>query len=31
MLYRPTGDFTVTNTFTTNKFGEVGLARAPSR
>ena len=26
MLYRPTGDFTVTNTFTTNQFGEVGLA-----
>jgi len=26
MLYRPTGDYTVTNTFTTNQFGEVGLA-----
>ena len=26
MLYRPTGAFTVTNTFTTNQFGEVGLA-----
>ena len=26
MLYRPTGPFTVTNTFTTNQFGEVGLA-----
>jgi 5'-nucleotidase len=27
MLYRPTGDFTVTNTFSTNNFGEVGLAQ----
>ncbi|HST46692.1 ExeM/NucH family extracellular endonuclease [Jatrophihabitans sp.] len=26
MLYRPTGNYTVTNTFTTNQFGEVGLA-----
>ncbi|HEV2888199.1 MAG TPA: ExeM/NucH family extracellular endonuclease [Jatrophihabitans sp.] len=26
MLYRPTGAFTVTNTFSTNQFGEVGLA-----
>src|SRR4051812_8806410 len=26
MLYRPTGAYTVTNTFTTNQFGEVGLA-----
>jgi 5'-nucleotidase len=26
MLYRPTGSYTVTNTFTTNQFGEVGLA-----
>ena len=26
MLYRPTGAFTVTNTFTTNQYGEVGLA-----
>ncbi len=26
MLYRPTGDFTVTNTFGTNQYGEVGLA-----
>ncbi len=26
MTYRPTGDFTVTNTFSTNSFGEVGLA-----
>ncbi|MDZ5661811.1 ExeM/NucH family extracellular endonuclease [Nocardioides sp. S-58] len=27
MRYRPTGDFTVTNTFSTNNFGEVGLAQ----
>lgn len=27
MLYRPTGDFTVTETFATSNFGEVGLAR----
>jgi len=26
MKYRPTGDFTVSNTFSTNSFGEVGLA-----
>ncbi len=26
MLYQPFGDFTVTNTFATNRFGEVGLA-----
>src|SRR4051812_3423570 len=26
MLYRPTGNYTITNTFTTNQFGEVGLA-----
>ena len=26
MLVAPAGDFTVTNTFSTNKFGEVGLA-----
>jgi 5'-nucleotidase len=26
MLYRPSGDYTVTNTFQTNQFGEVGLA-----
>ncbi len=26
MLYRPSGAFTVTNTFTTNQYGEVGLA-----
>lgn len=26
MLYRPSGDYTVSNTFTTNQFGEVGLA-----
>ncbi len=26
MLFRPTGDYTVTNTFATNQFGEVGLA-----
>lgn len=26
MLFQPTGDYTVTNTFTTNQFGEVGLA-----
>ena len=26
MLYQPTGNFTVTNTFATNRFGEVGLA-----
>jgi 5'-nucleotidase len=26
MRYRPTGGFTVTNTFSTNTFGEVGLA-----
>lgn len=26
MRYRPTGAFTVSNTFTTNNFGEVGLA-----
>lgn len=26
MRYRPTGDFTVSNTFSTNSFGEVGLA-----
>ena len=26
MRYRPTGDFTVSNTFSTNNFGEVGLA-----
>ncbi len=26
MLYRPLGTFTVTNTFATNQFGEVGLA-----
>ena len=27
MKYRPTGAFTVTNTFSTNNFGEVGLAQ----
>lgn len=27
MLYRPTGDFTITETYFTNRFGEVGLAR----
>ena len=27
MRYRPTGDFTVSNTFSTNNFGEVGLAQ----
>jgi len=27
MRYRPTGAFTVTNTFSTNNFGEVGLAQ----
>ncbi|WP_081680849.1 ExeM/NucH family extracellular endonuclease [Cellulomonas sp. URHD0024] len=26
MLFQPTGDLTVTNTFSTNQFGEVGLA-----
>ena len=26
MLYQPIGDFTVTNTFATNQYGEVGLA-----
>ncbi len=26
MLYAPAGDFTVTNTYTTNQYGEVGLA-----
>ena len=26
MLYRPSGDYTVSNTFTTNQFGEIGLA-----
>ena len=26
MLYQPTGDFTITNTFSTNQYGEVGLA-----
>ena len=26
MLFQPTGDYTVTNTFSTNQFGEVGLA-----
>ena len=26
MLYQPSGDYTVTNTFATNRFGEVGLA-----
>ena len=26
MLFQPTGDYTVTNTFSTNRFGEVGLA-----
>ena len=26
VLVRPTGDFTVTNTFATNQYGEVGLA-----
>ena len=26
MLYSPTGKYTVTNTFSTNQFGEVGLA-----
>jgi 5'-nucleotidase len=26
MLYRPTGAYTVTNTYSTNQFGEVGLA-----
>lgn len=26
MRYRPTGDFTVTNTYSTNQYGEVGLA-----
>ncbi len=26
MLYQPFGDFTVTNTFATNQYGEVGLA-----
>ena len=26
MLYNPTGKYTVTNTFSTNQFGEVGLA-----
>ena len=27
MRYRPTGDFTVSNTFSTSSFGEVGLAQ----
>ena len=27
MRYRPTGSFTVSNTFSTNNFGEVGLAQ----
>lgn len=27
VLYRPSGDFTVTNTYSTNQYGEVGLAR----
>ena len=27
MRYRPTGDFTISNTFSTNNFGEVGLAQ----
>jgi len=27
MLYRPTTDFTITNTFGTNQYGEIGLAR----
>jgi 5'-nucleotidase len=27
MRFRPTGDFTVSNTFSTNNFGEVGLAQ----
>ena len=31
MRYRPTGDFTVSNTFSTNNFGEVGLAQGTSR
>ncbi|WP_421741820.1 ExeM/NucH family extracellular endonuclease [Cellulomonas sp.] len=26
MLFQPTGDLTITNTFSTNQFGEVGLA-----
>lgn len=26
MLYQPTGAFTITNTFSTNQYGEVGLA-----
>ena len=26
MLYRPLGTYTVTNTFATNQYGEVGLA-----
>ena len=26
MLFQPTGDYTVTNTFATNQYGEVGLA-----
>lgn len=26
MLYQPTGDYTVTNTYATNQYGEVGLA-----
>ncbi len=26
MLFQPTGDYTVTNTFSTNQYGEVGLA-----
>jgi 5'-nucleotidase len=26
MLYHPSGDFTVTNTYSTNQYGEVGLA-----
>ncbi len=26
MLYRPTGDYTITNTYGTNQYGELGLA-----
>lgn len=29
MLFRPEGEFTVTNTYSTNQYGEVGLARGP--
>ena len=31
MLYQPSGDYTVTNTFATNRFGEVGLAVGNTR